>query len=96
MITLLLTVIAMFIIANMIIGIGLICIYLLYIATVYIISKIGGSAWDTIWKIMAAVHSTFAFAAMTAKTRRVNVALMENTGKDCKNTGNITLIIEYL
>lgn len=42
MITLLLTVIAMFII-NMIIGIGLICIYLLYIATVYIISKIGGS-----------------------------------------------------
>lgn len=45
---------------------------------------------------MAAVHSTFAFAAMTAKTRRVNVALMENTGKDCKNTGNITLIIESL
>ena len=40
MITLLLTVIAMFIIANMIIGIGLICIYLLHIATVYIISKI--------------------------------------------------------
>lgn len=41
MITLLLTVIAMFIIVNAIIGIGLICIYLLYIATVYIISKIG-------------------------------------------------------
>lgn len=41
---------------------------------------------------MAAVHSTFAFAAMTAKTRRVNVAEKENTGKDCKNTGNVTLI----
>ncbi len=41
MITLLLTVIAMFIIANIIVGIGLICIYFLYSATVYIISKIG-------------------------------------------------------
>jgi hypothetical protein len=45
---------------------------------------------------MAAVHSTFAFAAMTAKTRRVNVAEKENTGEDCKNTGNVIPIIEYL
>ena len=41
---------------------------------------------------MAAVHSIYASAVMTAKTKRVNVAEKENTGKDCKNTGSITLI----
>ena len=39
MITLLLTIIAMVIIANMVIGIGLISIYFLYGATVYLMSK---------------------------------------------------------
>ena len=43
---------------------------------------------------MVAVHSTFAFVAMTAKTRRANVAEKENTGKDCKNTGNAILVIK--
>nr|DAH64003.1 MAG TPA: hypothetical protein [Caudoviricetes sp.] len=38
MITLLLTIIAMVIITNMIIGIGLICIYFLYGATVYLMN----------------------------------------------------------
>ena len=39
MITLLLTIIAMVIIANMIIGIGLISIYFLYGATVYLMNR---------------------------------------------------------
>ena len=39
MITLLLTIIAMVIIANMVIGIGLVSIYFLYGATVYLMNR---------------------------------------------------------